>query len=297
MTTLQGRSKIVWVIFLSSLGVLIGCAARLPTAKYELLQESASSLLNNTTDTYFRIEKLQHRFAVTTAPDAAITRQSFKPLIGGQSFDLTPELRFREDALEVLVDYLQVLRALATKDYLKNVDKATLQLGGSLRNLLESSQLLPESQETKVTGIFAALMNQMAREIVKQETRTALKQAMDLAQDDIDKLVALIVQSNLKIKLTIGVMLTPLINHANEVRPQAGTLPRLPFDLEFAAIIAEADEIEASLDAVNRGLEKIPAAHKEIRRHLDKIQSAFDSLQELAREARRAQKFYRNLKD
>lgn len=289
--------KIYWMIILNSLLLLAGCAARIPATKYELMQESASSLLKTTAETYSRIERLQHRFAVTTAPDAEITRQSFKPLIGGQSFDLAPELRFREDALEVLVNYLQVLQAFAAKDYLKNVDKATLQLGGNLRNLLEDSQLLPESEKAKVTGIFAALINKMAREIVKQEKRVALKQVMDLAQDDIEKLVDLIVQSNVKIKMTIGVMLVPLINHANEVRPQAGTLPRLPFDLEFAAIIAEADEIEASLDAVNRGLEKIPAAHQEIRSQLDKIQNAFDSLQELAREARRAQKFYRSLKD
>ncbi len=289
--------KLFLAIALSSIIILASCAARIPLAKYELLQESTASLLTTTHQTYNRIEKLQQRFAVTTASDVNITRNSFKPLIAGQSYDLTPELRYRAAALEVLVDYMNVLEAFVTKDHLKNVDKATLQLGGDLRNLFHEAQLLPASEEFQVTGIFAALINKMSREIVKQEKREALKQAMDLAQDDIQALSDLIIRSNDRIKMTIGILLTPLINHANEVRPEAGTLARVPFDLEIAGIIVEADDIEASLEAINRAMARIPQAHREIRQELDRVQSAFDSLQELAREARRAQKFYRSLKD
>lgn len=278
-----------------SIMILASCAARIPLAKYELLQESTASLLTTTHQTYNRIEKLQLRFAVTTASDANITRNSFKPVIAGQSYDLTPELRYRAAALEVLVDYMNVLQAFTTKDYLKNVDKATLQLGGNLRNLFHEAQLFPASEELQATGIFAALINKMSREIVKQEKREALKQAMDLAQDDIQALSDLIIRSNDRIKMTIGILLPPLINHANEVRPEAGTLARVPFDLEMAGIIAEAEAIEASLEAINRAIARIPQAHREIRRELDRVQSAFDSLQELTREARRAQKFYRSL--
>ena len=288
------RTSVIWICCLL---LLTGCAARIPNSKYELLQESTSSLLTTTENTYARIEKLQRRFAVTTAAGAEINRNSFKPLIAGQSYDLTPELRFREAALEVLVDYVNVLCAFSTKDYLKNVDKATLRLGAGLRDLFRSSQLLTTPEDFRVTGIFASLINKMTREIVKQEKRVALKQAMDLAQNDIEELSKLIEKSNSKIKMSIGVMLAPLINHANEVRPPVKTLERIPFDMEVAEVIAEAEAIEASLESINAAMTKIPLAHKEIRNDLDRIQSAFDSLQELAREVRRSQKYYRSLKD
>lgn len=288
------RAQVIWICCLL---MLAGCAARIPISKYELLQESTSSLLTTTENTYARIEKLQRRFAVTTTSDSVINRNSFKPLIAGRSYDLTPELRFREAALEVLVDYMNVLCAFSTKDYLKNIDKATLRLGAGLRDLFKSSQLLTTPEDFRVTGIFASLINKMTREIVKQEKRIALKQAMDLAQNDIEQLSKLIEKSNTMIKLSIGIMLTPLINHANEVRPPIKTLERIPFDMDVADVIAEADAIEASLESMNAAMTKIPLAHKEIRNDLDKVKGAFDSLQELAREVRRSQKFYRSLKN
>jgi hypothetical protein len=276
---------------------LTGCAARIPNAKYALLQESTSSLLSTVEDTYTRIERLQQRFVVTSAPDSAIDRMRFKPKIGGQSYDLKPELQFREAAIEALLNYMNVLQAFSSKDYLTDVDKSTLLLGVSLRDLFETSQAITTAEGTQVATIFGIFLNKIGREIVHQEKREALKQAMDLAQNDIETLSKLIVNSNIKIKKAIDIMLDRILAHANDVRPKYGTVERISFDGEIANLILEADEMEASLEAINAAMIKIPLAHQEIRNDLDKILSTFNSLQEVVQEAKRAQKFYRSLND
>jgi hypothetical protein len=118
----QRAVKLTSIIGICCLLCLIGCAARIPNTKYALLQQSTSSLLSTVEDTYTRIERLQQRFAVTTAPDSAIDRMRFKPKIGGQSYDLTPELQFREAAIEVLLNYMNVLQAFSSKDYLNIIE-------------------------------------------------------------------------------------------------------------------------------------------------------------------------------
>jgi hypothetical protein len=288
LTSIVGICCLLW---------LTGCAARIPNAKYALLQESTSSLLSTVENTYTRIERLQQRFAVTTAPDSAIDRMRFKPKIGGQSYDLKPELQFREAALDVLLNYMNVLQAFSSKEYLTAVDKSTLLLGASLRDLFETSRAITTAEGIQVANIFGVFLNKIAREIVNQKKREALKQAMDLAQNDIETLSKLIVTSNIKIKKAIDIMLDRILAHANDVRPQYGTVERISFDSEIANLILEAEEMEASLEAINTAMIKIPLAHQEIRNDLDKVQSTFKSLQEVVQEAKRAQKFYRSLKD
>jgi len=272
-----------------------GCASRIPTGKYELLKDSSESLYLNTIETYSRIEELQRRFAITTAPDSKINRDTFKPQVDGESYDLTPELRFREVALEVLVKYVDVLHAFSAKDYLIQVDKATQQLGASLKNLIETSDKLSSSDGSKAAGIFSALINKLSQEVVKQKKEKALKQVMDRAQSDIEQLSELIVSSNTKVKTAIGIMLDRIIAHANYMRPEYGTIERLHFDMDVAEIIIDAEKIELALESMNKAMLEIPEAHKEIRLDFDRIQPKLESLQLLIKEVQSVKKFFREL--
>lgn len=295
MQTDNIRSKLTGLFFLFIVLLLVSCSARIPVGRYQLLQQSTSSLAVTTEDTYTRIEKLQRLFAITTAPDTTIDCDTFKSQIEGESFDLTPELRFREFALQVLFSYINVLHTLASTDYLEEVNITTQKLGGSLKNFLECATTLTPADVSASSGIFATLMNKLTRELINQNRKQALKQAMDLAQDDIDKLSKLISRSNLKIKTAVGIMLSRIIAHANATRPDYFSIDRVPFDMDIANLIAEVEEIELSLDTMSQAWSKIANAHRETRAALDKKQTSYESLQELIKEAERMNKFYRNL--
>jgi len=295
MSSLKHYSKFFIGILIGCLILLSGCASRIPTGKYELLKTSSESLYLKILDTYSRIEELQRRFAITTAPDSKITRNTFKPQIDGESYDLTPELRFREAALQVLVDYAAVLQAFSSKDYMTEVDKATQRLAGSLNNLSNTSNLLEAADGSKISGILATLVNKIAKQLIKQKKEKALKQVMDMAQSDIEQLSQLIAESNIKIKIAVGIMLNRIIAHANTARPEFGTAERYEFDEQIANIITDVEEIESSLQRMNVAISKFPQAHKEIRNELDKKQTTFKSLQILIQEAKQAKKFYKHL--
>lgn len=287
----------VWLILISVMCLLLfaGCAARIPVAKYQVLQKSTSSLLYSTRDTYTRIEKLQRLYTVTTTPDSAIHRDTFKPQIDGMSFDLTPELRFREDALSVLVNYATVLCAFSAKDYLEEIDLATLELGASLNSFNESCNTTIPSGASEFTGIFTTLMNRLTREALKQGKRDALKQTMDLAQNDLEQLSKLLSGSNTKIKMTIGIMLDRIIDHANSVRPHYLTVERVPFDMKISQLIAEAEEIESSLDSLGSAILTFAKAHRDLRHKLDDKKATLESLTEFVKEAKKFKEFYRSL--
>ena len=291
------QKNLNWInlIIICCLITICSCAPQIPIAKFETLKESSESVLANTIDTYSRIEKLQRRFSIITAPDSEIDRNTFKPIIEGQSFDLTPELRFREAAFDVLVTYTVVLHSLSSKNYMAKVDKSSQQLAGSINNLIETSEEMKGVDAAKASGIFATLVNTISREIVKQKRMNALKQVMDLAQDDLEKVSKLIVGSNVKIKSAVGIMLNRIIAHANVARPAYGTAERYPFDFQIAEIITGVEDIESSLETMNTAISKIPEAHKEIRNGLDKKQTSLQALQLLVKEAQRANKFYRNV--
>ncbi len=295
MTFIKNYPKYLTQIFICCLIIVYGCASRIPVAKFEIFKESSESLLDNTISTYARIERLQKRFTVATAPDSEINRDTFKPQIEGQSFDLTPELRFREAAFKVFVEYVAVLHAFSEKDYMAKVDKATQRLAGSMKNLIKTSNTLSRAEVSKAAGIFAMLINKMSRELIKQKKKTALKQVMDMAQPDIEQLSKLIVGSNIKIKSTLEIMLNQIIAHANGMRPDYGTIERFHYDMEIADVITEVDQIESSLESMNSAISKIPPAHREIRSELDKKQTTLESLRALIQEAQKAQKFYRSL--
>lgn len=285
-----------WIIpILLGCVIICGCAPQIPIGKYEILEDSSRSILSNIIDTYSRIEKLQKRFAVTTAPDSELNRDTFKPQIEGQSFDLTPELRFRESAFEVLVNYVIVLRILSSKEYALEIDKASQQLAGSLRNLTETSKIMKSSDASAASGIFSTLIDRLSRKLVERKRLNALKQVMDMAQNDLERLSNLIIGSNQKIKMAAGIMLSRIIAHANAARPAYGTIERYRFDMEISHKIEEVEAIEASLESMNRAISKMPQAHKEIRSEIEKKKTSLEALQSLIQEAQLATKFYRNL--
>ncbi len=291
------KNRPIKLLFLSLICPLffIGCAARIPVGKYQLLHNSTSSLFNSTKGTYTRIEKLQRLYTVATAPDSAIHRDTFKLQIDGISFDLKPELQLREDALAVLFNYINVLCAFSAKDYLEEIDLATLELGASLNSFYESCNIATPSGASELTGIFTTLMNQLTRELVKQGKRNALKKSMDLAQDDIDEFAKLFSGSNQKIKMTIGIMLDRIVDHANHVRPHYLALERFPFDANIEQVITEADEIEASLDSLGAAIFTLVKAHRELRQKLDNKKLSLESLKEFVKETQIINKFYRSL--
>jgi hypothetical protein len=272
--------------------LLFSCAS-IPVGKYEALNDSSRQILAGTTDTYTRIEKLQRYFAVVTAPNEPITADFFKPEVDGQSFDITPELRFRETALEVMVKYTTFLSALSSKDYQSDVDKASQDLAGSLKNLVSS--VSDTADAAKASGIAATLVNVISKQVIEHRRADALRKAMDMAQDDITGLSNLIIGSNKKITDFVLLMQGRIIAHANAARPAYGSADRITFDSNIAVLLAEIADVNASLDSVSSAIAKIPGAHKEVRAALDKKPTTLEALQSLVQEAQRANKFYRNL--
>lgn len=227
----------------------------------------SNEILSKTSETYTRIEKLQRMFTVATAPNQPITTDTFKPIILGQNFDITPELRFREDALDVLNKYTNLLAALSSDDYQANIDKASLDLAGSLENL--SSTALKSDSET-VPKVTATLIDVMGKQIVDHEKKEALKKAMDMSQQSIESLSRLVVSSNDKIKDFVNNNIeNQLIAHANITRPKYGSIERYEYDLKVANMISEVEEINSALDIIDQSMIQYPKAHKEIRASLE----------------------------
>ncbi len=273
---------------------MTGCAS-LPTGKLQALKNSTQAVHQNTLDTYARIERLQRRFVVTTLPDMPLTRDGFTPKIEGQSFDLVPALRLRESAIEVLARYANLLFALATKDYASDIDAASQEMAGSLQNLRKTAGSAASDAESKGLNAIAAVVDSIGRVLVDYKRREALRRAMDLAQDDLEKLAALIARSNDRIRLAERIMADRILAHANAARPAYGSRDRMIFDSDVAEFLAESEGIESSLDATSAAVAKLPSAHHEIRQVLDERATNLDALQSFVREAQRAGKFYRGL--
>jgi hypothetical protein len=274
---------------------MTGCSTTtVPIGKYDVLAESSQTILKGTTETYTRIEKLQQRFFVETASDAPLTRDTFRPVLDGQSFDLTPELRFRETALEVLVRYALVLQAFAKRDFAGEVDKATEELAGSVKALTAAAA--PDNESfAKASGLLAPVVNIIGRAIVQGKRLEALKMVMDAAQPDLAKLTQLITGSNAKITRAVDTMLSRIVARRKERRPAITAANRVLFDTEVALLISEADEIKDALDQLSASLEKVPSAHAEIRKILDETPTGLEAVQQLVKEVQRIDKLYRSI--
>jgi len=265
-----------------------------PIAKYQLLSESSQRILSVTEETYLRIAKLQHQFTVTTADrDKPITRDTFKPIIDGQSFDLLPELRFRETAIEVLVNYFRVLQALAERDFVSEVNPAAEKLAGSLKSLTESSARLNRPVTKQGTGLLASGANAIGRSLVHKKRIKALKSVMDSSQVDLVQLAELINSTNEKIKRFVDLMLDRIIAHANVARPDYDSPQRFAFDLRIADTINEGENINRTLDKLSQAINEIPPAHAAVRKMLDKKPETWATLQQLTKDINQISKSYR----
>ena len=265
-----------------------------PVAKYHLLSESSQSMLSVTLETYLRIEKLQHQFTVVTADRyKPISRDTFKPLIDGHSFDLIPELRFRETAMEVLVDYFKVLQALAERDFVNEVDRAAEKLAGSLKNLTESSEKQNQSSARQTVGLLASGINAIGRALVHKKRIKALKCVMDSSQVDLVRLARLITGTNKKIKRFVNLMLERIIAHANITRPEYNHPQRFIFDLRIADTMNEVETVNKALNTLSQAINEIPTAHAAVRKMLDKKPETWATLLQLTKDINRIGKCYR----
>ena len=284
-----------WACVTLLVWLVAACAPTVPSGKYELLADSSQQLLQGTTDTYSRIEQLQRNFLVATAGSDPLTRDSFQPVVGAESIDLTPELRFRENALGVLVNYTDLLKALAQEDFEADVDKASAKLAGSL-NSLGSTVSSDKDTVGKASGILSTIANTVGRMVVEKKRLSALKSVMDDAQPALNDLSLLFTKSNNKIKQVVNLMFDRILAHENKNRPTAPDPHRFEFDSRVAREITEVKAILKAMDSLNDGVASVPVAHQEIRNSLDQKASAKEALQRLVEEGQRVNKFYRSVK-
>jgi hypothetical protein len=290
---MEAGKRLIFILICAAMG-LGGCIS-IPAGKYEAFRDSGQSLLTNTGETYVRIERLQRQFAVVTAPDSEISIDTFRPQFEDKSFDLSPDLRLREAAFEVLVKYLNLLSTLSSKNRVPGVDRAYQELSASLKNLVESSKAVDRDEVSKASDINFSFDDAADRRMGKRQRLNALREMMDSEQTAVESLCRLVLKSNKKISARVQVMLKTIVAHANIVRPPQGSLQRYHFDARIGALIAESEEIEASLETMSKAVSQIPEAHKEIRADLDREATSFDALHMLLQQAQRAKKIYRGL--
>ena len=290
----RGRpgTALLWIAL-----ILSGCSATIPVGKYDTLKSSTELLASNTADTFLRIERLQRRFTVVTAPDSPLTMNTFRPAFGGMSFDIVPELNFRESALNVIVRYTRALYTLSSKDYVSDVDKASQEFAAGVKDFAENAGAQRSGEAAVASGALATLVDVMGRQVVNQGREEGLRMAMDTAQQSITELCNLIAGSNTRISQAVDLMAGRILAHANTIRPPFATAGRYEFDAGMAEFADEIASIHGSLDVMSRAVKHIPRAHKEIREALAKHQSTFESLHSLIQEVQRASKFYRSLTD
>jgi hypothetical protein len=268
---------------------------KLPITKYDQLNNTTKNLDQKITDTYNRILVLQRRYVVTSAPDAKIDTNTFKPIIYGISYDLAPAFKFRESALDILAKYTNLLFVLSSKDYLKNADQAISDLSASTTNLSKNSLKLPAAESKIIGSVTGTIANTISKLIIEKKRIHTLKLVMDSTQISIQKLTDLLEKSDDKIVGAVKLMRKDLIGHANLIRPPYASLNRYAFDLEFANLLDEISDIEQSLEISNSALKKIPKSHAEIRKLLDVKDTKLEALQDLISEGQRIGDVYNNL--
>lgn len=277
----------------------LGCTA-IPTGRYDALSDSSQEILNGTSDTYVRIEKLQRLFLIETAPsDKSLKSKPFAPVTttGDKqvSFDLIPALHFREEAIQTLVKYTLVLQAFAKRDFAGEIDNAATEFYGSVKSLAKTAD--PNNEKAQqYAGAIATVVDVIGRAIVEKKRLDGLKKVMDSTQPHLQSLSDLIANDNEKIKTSADIMLDRILEHKQKQRPPIDTPDRSKFDSEVSFIISEVDAIKKTLDKIDEAIKKVPNAHAETRKKLDDKSQGFDAMAELIKEVQRIDKFYRSLK-
>ncbi len=279
----------IMALIFTVIGVALTSCASIPVGRYQALRVASQDVLAKTSETYSRIERRQHDFVIMTEPNRPLTADSFRPMVQGISYDIAPELRYRESAIRVLVSYTDVLEALASKDFESDVDRSVQDLSSRLRALNNS----PGFKEA--SNGFASVVDVVGRGTTNRMKKKALANTMDRAQPAVDKLCLLVQGSNNKITEFVNMMRDRYVAHANVARPAYGTAARYKSDMEVADIIEESVQITEALKSTSVAIGKLPQAHREIRESLDQKEQPLTALREMLAEAQRLQGFYKNL--
>lgn len=274
--------------------MIAGGCAPVPVTHYDLLATSTRQIWSGTTETDTRIEKIQRQFAVETAKGESLTRETFEPAIDGQTFDVTPDLRFREAALYVLVKYTQLLYLLAKGDSEREIDKAAEELAGSLKTL--SLSISSSSASESSAGILVTTVDMLEGGVAGERRVEALKMVMDRSQKDVERLAQIVNDDIRHMRALMKIMLQQILEHQRSIRPPAGSALRVKFDMEVAALIDEVRQIQEALDTLDSAVKRVPGAHADIRDIFDGKSGRSESLRALIRHEQSIRAFYRNLK-
>lgn len=288
-----------FLVLLTIIVFLQSCTT-IPTGRYDALSNSSQEILNGTSDTYVRIEKLERLFLIETAPsNKSLELKPFVPVTTAGdkqlSFDIIPALHFREEAIQTLVKYTLVLRAFAKRDFAGEIDNAATEFSGSIKSLAKTAD--PNNEKAQqYAGAIATVVDVIGRAIVEKKRLDGLKKVMDSAQPHLQSLSDLIADDNEKIKTSADIMLNRILAHKQKQRPPVNTPERSKFDSDASFIISEVDAIKKTLDKIDEAIKKVPNAHAETRKKLEDELQGFDAMAELIKEVQRIDKFYRSLK-
>jgi len=271
--------------------ILTGCGT-LPTGRFIAFQTSTQDIVSKASDTYARIEKLQGREMVIRAYSKdKLDSDSFAPIRDGKDFSIGPRLELREYILGVIEKYATALSALALKDYESDLDKASQDLGASVKGLgISSGNDIPMA-----AGVISTAVDEIARSLTFRLRKHALKEVMEKTQEPLGNLATRLEQDQDLIKQFVGTIRIRVQTFSASVRPKFGTVERYKFDGEMGDMLLEISAVEKALDGISKAVVAIPPAHRDLLTSLDNNKQDLNSLRGLIAEAQRVQKFYRDL--
>lgn len=194
----------------------------------------------------------------------------------------------------MLVAYTDALAAFARKDYQRDLDRATQNLGGSIARL--ASHAGASGQVKQGAGVLATAVNGLGRAVIDRMRKTALRDAMDTAGPGVRAIAAFVKEINTEAALAVTVMSNAMISTSNRLAVGDG-VARLALNERVDAVVVESKAILAHLKQSSTAVDAVPPAHDEIRGSLDRDErSQLEKLRTLVAEVQRLQKYYSSLK-
>jgi hypothetical protein len=184
-----------------------------------------------------------------------------------------------------------VLSNLASKDFAGEVDKASQELGASIKGLGTAAG----TDTQKSAAVISTAVDEVARVLTSHLRKDALKQVMQKTQNPLESITGTFVTDQGSIKEFLGSVRTRVLAFSSSTRPKFGTLERYTFDGEIGDLLLEITAIEQALDGISKAVTTIPPAHHDLFLSLDNEKQDLDSLRELISEGQRVRKFYRDL--
>ena len=291
-----GRPGIVRPLLMVVL-LAAGCAG-LPTGRFDALATAAKGVETGATETDADIVQLTRRFMLFSPAPGPYTVSSFAPTIDidgtKHDFDFGPRLEPRRAALDVLVAYTEALAAFARKDYQRDLDRATQNLGGSVQRLARHAGVSAPAKQG--AGVLATAVNALGRAITDHMRKAALRDAMDTASPGVRAVTAFAKEIDAEAALAVTVMSNAMIAKGNRLSVSDG-VARLALNERVEAVVVESKTILADLKQISTAVDAIPPAHDEIRGSLDRDdRTPLEKLRALIAEVQRLQKVYSSLK-